>query len=514
MRWLVLLFGITGCVSTSAATDGALLADSSPDVAVSVDQFVPFSFSLTVNRLPAQLNGSLGYRDVSGNTRDYRVAVSRERFSVDLLWRGSDARSSTLSLVASAALGGRSAQSELADLLRQTADGATLDVGRQFAPTANTVTFTAAINNGAQRVTRALTVDVADLTAARDPFFVRDTWLLVFDQDNYAIARVPRANGGFSVSVSKQPNGTADFVEDLRVAGLATATPVSGCSSVENFAVSGCTAIVETWLQRLIVVEIRRMFAIELDGTHGPDSVNIAFLRQGEPNAPRLIDFRLQTLSGAERERRFSAISIGGGDPARPYLGLSRSIDRNNRQNEANIGPEFGVFTSKALATVADLVSRDAAVRALAELVFGEFVPDLGAGGVPLGESPLDPQILSAGFDPASASSAARRRYNRLVFVVELLARLVGALTAHEVGHALGLVANGPPPYGLFGGESNVGGPRTSSGHFDSPGFNIMEAGPGSAPNAELNLADYLDQPRFNPLNLAYLRGQIVLLPR
>jgi hypothetical protein len=106
-------------------------------------------------------------------------------------------------------------------------------------------------------------------------------------------------------------------------------------------------------------------------------------------------------------------------------------------------------------------------------------------------------------------------RYNQLSFVVSLLGRLLGALTAHEMGHALGLVAPGPPPCGLFGGETEAAftnPSRTNITHIDTPGFNIMEAGPGSAPDARLDIGQYFTIPSFNRLNLAYLRGRLLLL--
>jgi hypothetical protein len=58
-----------------------------------------------------------------------------------------------------------------------------------------------------------------------------------------------------------------------------------------------------------------------------------------------------------------------------------------------------------------------------------------------------------------------------------------------------------------------VNGARTTSGHIDTPGFNLMEAGPGSAPNAPLDPLQYLTEPRFNELNLAYLQARVLLLP-
>ena len=56
-------------------------------------------------------------------------------------------------------------------------------------------------------------------------------------------------------------------------------------------------------------------------------------------------------------------------------------------------------------------------------------------------------------------------------------------------------------------------GPRTTPGHIDTDGFNIMEAGPSSAPGVSINIAQFLGAARFNPLNLAYLRRRLIVLP-
>jgi hypothetical protein len=196
---------------------------------------------------------------------------------------------------------------------------------------------------------------------------------------------------------------------------------------------------------------------------------------------------------------------------------MSKTIDLRNVRNEDNLGPVYGVFTTRAIATLVAALASDPAIKLVFQAFFGDFVPELGQGGKPVGEHPLDAQILAESFDPKSAAADAAMRHQRLSFLVETLGRLAGALTAHEIGHSLGLVADGPPPYGLFGGEKNASfanAARTTSAHLDTGTFDLMAAGPGSSPTAPINFVQYLGTPRFNELSLAYLQGRVLLLPK
>jgi hypothetical protein len=337
------------------------------------------------------------------------------------------------------------------------------------------------------------------------------------DQDNYTIGLKQGAAGAIEVQSTATPNGLADLDEDLRLVGLGTATMLPAAAKAKGRGATGTNAIIRAWISGEILKALRGAYLLKPDGSKDTDSVGIRFLRQSDPGAPALSSLTLQTLTGGETKKNFSAISIGGGDLSRSYLGLSKTIDPRNVTNEPNIGPKYGVFTTKAVAVVYSLLDSDPSVKLLAQTFFGDFVPALGKGGKPVGEHTLDATILADGFDPNKASGPEKSRHTKLTFLVETLGRLIGALTAHESGHALGLVAGGAPPYGLFGGEKNaafVNGSRTTGHHIDTKGFNLMEAGPGSAPGATLNIMQYLTTPKFNALNLAYLQGRILLLPK
>jgi len=318
------------------------------------------------------------------------------------------------------------------------------------------------------------------------------------------------------VSAAPAPNGIPDFEEDLRLVGLGTKAMLPAAAAAEGRGETGTNAIMARWVKAEVLEAVRLLYLRHPDGTAGPDSVGIRFYLEGDPDAPQLEAFAEQLLEGGETAKSFSAISIGGGDLGLPYTGLAQAGDLWNRRNEANLGPHYGAFSTKVLALFFAMIESDPAIKGVFTMIFGPFIPELGQGGVAVGEDPLDAQILGAGFDPAAASPAARQRYQSMVLMVDMLRLMIGVLVAHEIGHGLGLVADGPPPRGLFGGEKNaafVGADRTNHHHIDTAGFNVMAAGPGSVAGGSLDPMQYLTTPAFNPLNMAYLQGRILVLP-
>jgi hypothetical protein len=89
------------------------------------------------------------------------------------------------------------------------------------------------------------------------------------------------------------------------------------------------------------------------------------------------------------------------------------------------------------------------------------------------------------------------------------LGRFTALVLAHECGHSLGLVRDGAPPNGLFGGDS-VNFPGSTAGHvvmpsalFPGQSFNIM--------SPAISYPGAIDvRSGFNSLNLAYLREAVI----
>jgi len=525
---------VLGCSSDSPVVDSAP-ADAGVDAAGDLagpdvaspdqrgpDSFVPFSFSLTVNRIPVSMNGSTPYTALDGKSTSYRLTVPTHGFTLDVTWAGTEAVGSSLKLSADRPMGsGAGAVPAGGDLsgklVKATGGRLSLLVPASLALSPGKVTFTATILEGAKERTSAITVDAAKKTFLLDPFRLEDTWVLVFSRDVAAITSGLDSKGQWAVSCKMGKNGVADLEEDLRVLGLSTAKMHADCKKAQNLDVTGTNAIMRAWLESLILVATRKAYLVKADGTHTTDSVGIRILHEDDPKAPDVTTYVYQKLTGGETKKGFSIISVGGGDLTKPFLGRSKTVDLRNVQSEDNLSPSYGVLTTNALAYLIKTLNKDASLKMLLQQLLGEFLPELGYNGKRVGESPLDAQILAKGFDPKKASGAAAARYNKLKFAIELFGRLLGALTAHEMGHSLGLVPGGAPPHGLFGGARKaafVNTLRTTPGHIDTPGFNLMEAGPSSAPGVPLNLMSYLTDARFNELNTAYLQGRLLLLPK
>lgn len=492
-----------------------------PPADLGPDQFIAFeSLELTVNEIPVPMNGSQPFTNAKGDKESFRLAVPPHGFTLDLTWRGSAVQTDKLQITASVALGDMEAPagSNLAKHFALDSHSARLLIPEALSLPEGPVTFEAKLSDGNEEKTASLTVDIAKRDFLADPFRLEDRWLLAFSQDLYSISLSTDDQGKLSFVSEVKSNGISDFTEDLRAMGFGSATPLADAAKVENRGVIGAEAIVREWIKDTLIKSLRTVYQLNEDGSKHDDSVNIAFFLEGSPQAPKLEDYQYQQLEGGESTKNFSVIGIGGGDISKSLLGRSKTIDPRNVQSEDNLGPGHGVFVSRALATIIDFMDTDPTVKILLGTLFGEFIAEFGDGGKPIGEDPVDAEILSASFDPKTATGRALERYENLAYLIDILGGLAGALTAHEIGHSLGLVTSGAPPYGLFGGQASAAEfvlpDRTAPGHIDTAGFNIMEAGPGSVPGATINFTQYLTQPKFGPLNLAYLRGRLLLLAK
>jgi hypothetical protein len=130
-----------------------------------------------------------------------------------------------------------------------------------------------------------------------------------------------------------------------------------------------------------------------------------------------------------------------------------------------------------------------------------------------VGEHPLDAVVLAPGFDPATATPEELARWNAIQYAIDIYSRVMGSITGHETGHALGLVEPGPPGLGLFGGSSgaNYSHDVNPDGTVPSANF-LMKGGPYLKFQDLAGLAGK-PLPFFRPLDFAYLRDRAVIDP-
>ncbi|MEY3163086.1 MAG: hypothetical protein RIT25_3081 [Planctomycetota bacterium] len=280
--------------------------------------------------------------------------------------------------------------------------------------------------------------------------------------------------------LDRNGNGIPDFDDDMLRLGLATAGDPRGTNAwVRNQVLAG------------IVAKAHELFGRDASG----DPV-------GTGASP--VRFTLEAPAGLPHMQ----VAIGGldplGNPARTYgdtstgvLGRARYDHRNQNLEERNTdaGAGLGVFPGEMYLYQAR-VHRQLYPYSLTWFAqrFMALCPDMG--GTPAGSGSLDAQVLRDEFEWSQANSTAQARWTQVLQAADDWAVVTGIITAHEVGHSLGLVAPGASPNGLLGDATLHESTATAA--------DVMSASVGY--EAMLSLPY-----RFRDLSMAYLRQRILL---
>ncbi len=126
-------------------------------------------------------------------------------------------------------------------------------------------------------------------------------------------------------------------------------------------------------------------------------------------------------------------------------------------------------------------------------------------GGIPIGDMVNDGLRLGGQLDDS--------RNTAIGVAIRHMARFTAVITAHECGHSMGLVANGPMPQGLYGNDPvnfPVFPASAADGHIRMPS-SLFPGGSRNIMSPTFNFDAALHPlTRFNSLNLAYLREQVL----
>ena len=308
----------------------------------------------------------------------------------------------------------------------------------------------------------------------------------------------------FDFDVDHNENGRADFAEDLERLGF-VAPVVSNTATAndptDSLADSLANAIAAHALQRVL-----RAY----NPDHDPN-------RTGLDRDIVTVRFEIDPSVIPNPSPYTTRICVGGLDPSDPKSVGQVSFDRDNKaksSTECGFEPPAGLFPS-ALATYHD--------SPLYQEILAPF--DTSNGGRPIGSDPEDaphlarvakqaltPQAaISDGPDP-DRDQAHDSRAKQIERAIRVLGNALGSIMAHETGHALGLVAEGSPGVGLFGGSGpdayahnlELGGAAPSETWLMNSGRSLrFEDLAGLGERGELE---------FRPLNYAYLRDRVVLI--
>jgi hypothetical protein len=326
---------------------------------------------------------------------------------------------------------------------------------------------------GIPRTFRFRTVTVDD---AIRPTERTQVWFLSFDRDVESFAF---DGSGFepTVQIVAGANGLPDAFDALGVVGLWSESPLTGLPG----GIDSNAWVRESFEARVLA---------ELDDLFTDVDAQFTFISPG--SYPSSSPFQ------PYGSFPFSQICIAGAAAAVPTgtLGAAYFDANNQTQNDncrpTSTGERLGVFLHTLV-----LFGVRSGPTSLFRQTFGPFTP--GFGGTPIGEALDDRERLLGTLNDARTEAIDR--------AIRRMARTAAVITAHECGHSMGLVANGPMPAGLYGGDP-VNFPTSGASAslhienrslFPSDAQNVMS--PAIAFEKALS-----PETGFNSLNRAYLR--------
>lgn len=457
---------------------GGPLPDAGPVTVVQADGEAPATTVFTVEGIDPQLAGN----GPAGGT----LQVPRNGFTLDLAWTDgtSGIDPATTAIVADRDVpttdGGRRAGADLSGLMTRTdrTGGASYLLPAAIALPPGDLTLTALVVDRSGRTAAPRTFRLRVVTADESirPFERRQVWFLSFarDLEHYTLST---QSGMSTVEIASQPNGREDAFDALAIIGLWSDVPLP---AVQNGLDSN--QVVRVWFEQRVITELEDLF----DGAE----VEFTFTAPGT--------FPSGRLSVGYGELGFSQLCLGGAPAATPRgtLGAALFDPNNQTQNDdcgtTSNGDRLGVF----LHTLVNFGVRSGPSSTIRQ-TFDPFTPAFG--GTPVGEAAGDAARLNG--------STADARATAIDVAIRRLARSVAVVAAHECGHSMGLVANGPMPAGLYGGDP-INFPTSST----SPSLHI-ETSSSFPPGSQNVMSGAIDfdaslsqQTGFNSLNRAYLR--------
>lgn len=238
--------------------------------------------------------------------------------------------------------------------------------------------------------------------------------------------------------MDRDGNGRTDFEDDMLRLGLATAGDPLGTNDY-----------VRVLARDAILARANSLFGRASDGAPvDSESIAVRFTAAWPAGLPHM----QMALGGFDpqgsRGRNYGSATTG-------VLGRAYYDLRNANTNDRNTGtsPGLGVFPAEMFLYQADLHQQ--LYPSFVTMFAQRFLPLCpNMGGTPVGSSAIDPQVFHASFTTANATSEQLARHNSVMRAIEDWAKVIGTVLAHEAGHAVGLVAPGPAPSGLFGDSS------------------------------------------------------------
>ena len=340
-----------------------------------------------------------------------------------------------------------------------------------------TLTCIAVDLGGLPSETKTLPLLVRSWTAARRPFETTaqpsQVWFLDTSRDIEFYNLLPGPNGT-DIHVNRGANGRADFLDVLFALGLQTTSPQPNVQGSQN-----SNEVVIDQFNTALINKLNSLF----------QSANVTFTFTKPPGS-----FQNNAIFPYPNFG-YSQISVSGSAETVGVLGIAQIDPNNQSQNnnsllENNTQARLGVF----MHTIAQ---SGIGPRTNSNSTF-HFHFDPFANSA-IGTDSNDRLRLTGSVNDARADQIDRAILGLSCFTAVVI--------AHECGHSMGLVIDGPPPIGLYGGDT-VNFRGSTSAHIKNgppmfpSGINVMSPALGYDQALDPNT-------RFNSLNMAYLREQV-----
>lgn len=429
----------------------------------------------------SEVDGELAGTGPAGGT----LQVPRNGFTFDIAWNdGTSGVDATLTALISdrdvpTNDGGLRAGANLAARLTRTdtANGASYLVPGDvsFPPGDQTITAYVVDGSGRGAAPRTFRFRAVGADAGIRPLDRTQVWYVSYDRDieQFTFTAVPQP----TVDIVSQPNGRADAFDALAILGLWSDSPLANVQGALD-----SNDVVRARFEARVLTELGDLF--------GAADIQFTFTSPGT--------FPSGRLSVPYDQLGFSQICIAGApaDTPRGTLGAALYDPNNQTQNDdcgtTSNGDRLGVF----LHTYAYFGVRTGSTSTFRQ-TFDPFTP--GFNGTPIGEAANDRQRLDGTLTDS--------RSDAIDVAVRRLARSVAVVLAHECGHSMGLVANGPMPTGLYGGDPVNFPTVASSPSLHIENRNLFPLGSQNVMSAAIDFDAALSPDTgFNSLNRAYLR--------
>ena len=331
--------------------------------------------------------------------------------------------------------------------------------------------------------TFAFTCKIA--TNALRPLESGQLWYIDIARDIESL-RSTTSDGGVTIDFPADnlpiANGSSDFLESLLILGLRSPTPVADVSPGKD-----SNQVTLEILESRILAQLALLYP----------GLGVTFTFSSPGSFPN------GAASTSYAGFSFSQISLGGSSDV-AALGVAQFDPNNARQEDDTLHPNSSPPASFRLGVFPHTLTANG-VNLTGSYFRNTFDPILDHRGIPIGEGAGDKARLQSLLTSGSGDT----RQSQIDTALTRFAHLLAVTLAHECGHSMGLVQDGPPPMGLFGGSSSF--PGSTSGHLNLATTSIFPVGAQEVMSPAISFQG-ANHPStgFNPLFLAYFKETLL----